>query len=167
MKRITCLFMSIVMVMSILFGLDMTAFAGTSTYDFTVSGDCDYTMANDMLKFTNQEREKAGVPALKMDKELLEAAMTRAMELTLYFSHTRPDGSSCDTVSSKLFAENIIADYGTADYAIELWMGSSGHKANILGKNFKSVGIGCFKLGSKYYAVQCFGLDEPLSLIHI
>ncbi|MCI9063063.1 MAG: hypothetical protein HFJ17_00405 [Clostridia bacterium] len=40
------------------------------------------------------------------------------------------------------------------------WMNSPGHKANILTKDYKSIGIGCFKNGSVYYWVQCFGIDD-------
>ncbi len=42
-------------------------------------------------------------------------------------------------------------------------MNSSGHKANILGSNFKSIGIGCAYINGIYYWVQCFGNDDTNS----
>ena len=37
------------------------------------------------------------------------------------------------------------------------WMNSSGHKANILGSDYTTIGIGCFMQDSRLYWVQCFG----------
>ena len=40
-----------------------------------------------------------------MDAGLLQSAMKRAEELSLLFSHTRPDGTSCFSVNQDMAAE--------------------------------------------------------------
>lgn len=95
-----------------------------------------------------------------MDAELQETAMTRAAELALNFDHTRPDGTICFTICSKSHRENIACGKSTSSDVMNRWMNSEGHKANILEKSLKSIGIGCFKNGSVYYWVQNFSMYD-------
>ena len=50
---------------------------------------------------------------------------------------------------------------------MDSWMNSSGHRANILDSEYRSVGIGCVNVSGTYYWVQCFGVgaadacDQP------
>ena len=129
-----------------------------------VQGTCNYDEAYQVLKQVNKERSKAGAGSLTMDKELLDAAMMRAAECTVDFSHTRPNGTDCFTASDKMYGENIALGYGTPEAVMKGWMNSEGHKKNILNKEYKSIGIGCFvKNGSKYW-VQCFGFAKAESV---
>ena len=59
-----------------------------------LTATCDYSSAFEVLDYLNAYRVKKGLEELVMDEELLECAMQRAAELTVKFSHTRPDGSS-------------------------------------------------------------------------
>ena len=128
---------------------------------FYVKGTLDYSEASDVLTIVNKERRAAGLPALTMDVELQQAAMQRAAETALYFSHERPDGTSCFTVSNRAFGENIAAGQNSAKLVMKSWMRSQGHRENILRSNFASIGIGCFyqKNGTKCW-VQLFGGDD-------
>mgnify|MGYP000526781366 CR=1 FL=1 len=65
-------------------------------------GTDKYSEAYKVLKIVNKERKSKGLSELKMDKDLLDAAMQRAAEVALYFSHTRPDGSSCFSATDKM-----------------------------------------------------------------
>ena len=56
-----------------------------------------YNMAFEILDIVNENRAKEGVSELVMDELLLEGAMERAEEQAVFFSHTRPDGTSCFT----------------------------------------------------------------------
>lgn len=125
----------------------------------TVTGTCDYNYAYQVLAQVNKQRSKAGAKSLKMDKELLDAAMLRAAECSVKFDHTRPNGTLCFTVSDKMYGENIAYGYTTPTKVMEGWMASSGHKKNILNKRYKSIGIGCFYRNGTRYWVQCFGED--------
>jgi uncharacterized protein YkwD len=82
---------------------------------------------------------------------LLQAAGIRAGEIAALFSHTRPDGSECFTVLEecgvpyRTAGENIAkatTGYRSPAEVIQMWMDSSGHRANILNRDYTSVGIG-------------------------
>ena len=117
-----------------------------------------------VAELVNSERKAAGKTALQLDSKLCEAAEIRAKEIAEYFSHDRPDGSSCFTVYNELgisymaAGENIAAGQRSAKEVMEGWMSSSGHKKNILSGNFKKIGVGLYKStnGYGYYWVQVF-----------
>ena len=115
-----------------------------------------YDKANEVVQLVNEQRESAGVQSLTVDKELSEAAMTRARELALLFEHERPTGESISTVSDKVVGENIAAGQSTASGAMNSWMNSSGHRANILNSSYQSIGVGSFHQNGITYWVQLF-----------
>ena len=113
------------------------------------AGEADLTeYAAKVITLANTERQKAGLTALTATEELTAAASVRASELTELFSHKRPNGKSCFTVYGeynvlyRAAAENIAAGQRTPEEAIESWMNSPGHKANILSEKFGHIGIG-------------------------
>lgn len=128
-----------------------------------VEGYFDYSQAYEVLTMVNNERRSYGLPALQMDKDLLDTAMQRAAEISITFEsdHRRPDNTECFTAFPQdKFAwvgENIAYGYPNASSVMNGWMTSSGHKRNILDYNFNCVGIGCVKINGKLYWTQCFG----------
>lgn len=126
---------------------DTTGDVTGSAASVTVDGTENYDFANDVLALVNQTRAEKGVAPLKFDESLLETAMQRAAELSLYYSHTRPDGSDCFTASSHAAtrrSENIAIGYNTPDKVMNGWINSPGHYANIMDAEVTSIGIGCF-----------------------
>lgn len=114
--------------------------------------------AYQVLDLVNRERANAGLRPLVMDEELLKSAMLRAGETSVFWDHTRPNGDDCFTVSPKAYGENIAAGQWSPDAVMESWMNSPGHRGNILGESWNSIGIGCFKSSSgMLYWVQLFG----------
>lgn len=95
------------------------------------------------------------------------AADTRAKECAVSFSHTRPDGSNSYTaltersISFTAFGENIFAATGmdsvSAEFVVEQWMASQGHRENILRDGFTHMCIGVAAKDDKVYVVQLFG----------
>ncbi len=130
------------------------------TAQVKIKGQEVYSKSFQVLKQVNKERKRRGLKSLTMDKKLLEAAMKRAAETSLYWSHTRPNGSDCFTICDGMWAENIASGYASPTNVMTGWMNSSGHKANILSKKSKSIGIGCFEIDGRYYWVQCFGTQK-------
>ena len=119
-------------------------------------------MAWQVLNLVNKERAANGLAPLTMDKKLMATAVGRAAETTVLFDHTRPNGTSCFTAFPDgigYAGENIAAGYPSASSVVSAWMNSSGHRANILNPNFKSIGIGCVyqSTGYGYYWAQSFG----------
>ena len=131
--------------------------------DVRVTGTRDYTKASEVLSLVNQERKSLGLNELKMDAELQEVAMIRAGETGLNFDHTRPDGTMCYTINSKLNGENIACGMTNASEVMKKWMDSQSHKDNILYTDYNSIGIGCFKNGNVYYWVQNFSINNASS----
>jgi len=132
----------------------------------TYEGNYDYSAAWQVLDLINQQRSANGCSVLTMDKDLLEAAMERAAEISSSFSHSRPDGSSWTTITStrstKTYGENIAAGQTSPQAAVTAWMSSAPHRSSILNNGFKSIGIGCFTSASgyRYYWVQEFSYSE-------
>ncbi len=124
----------------------------------TVSGVCNYDYSKRVLELVNEIRVKNGLSALVMTKKLEDAAMLRAAELTVSFSHTRPNGQKYNTAFEWTISsgENIAMGQNTPEYVINDWMNSAGHKANILEPSFNSIGIGCFEYEGVIYWVQNF-----------
>lgn len=104
-----------------------------------------------VIELVNEERAKAGLPALKYDATIGKAALVRAKETEVSFSHTRPNGSSFATalkeqgVSYRSAGENIAWGQRTPEQVMEGWMNSPGHRANILNKNFTKIGVGYYQ----------------------
>ncbi len=132
-----------------------------STYaNFNISATLDYEQAYKVLDKVNEQRAANGLSKLTMDKDLLDTAMFRACETSVFWGHDRPDGSSCFTASTKMWGENIAMGYVDADKVMNGWMNSEGHRNNILGANFKSIGIGCVTVNGGIFWVQCFGRND-------
>lgn len=119
-------------------------------------------MIRDVVRLTNDERVKAGLPALTYNSVLEKGAMIRAQEIIESFSHTRPDGSKFYTVFDGSYAfsamgENLAAGFNTAASVVDGWMNSEGHRANILKEVYTQIGIGIKKdKEGRIYWVQIF-----------
>ena len=115
-----------------------------------------------VVALVNAERAKVNLPALTMSTDLNYAAQIRAVETTQSFSHTRPNGSSFSSVLTengipyRRAGENIAWGQKTPEAVVNAWMNSEGHRANILNKNFTSIGVGYYLNGSTPYWVQLF-----------
>ena len=85
---------------------------------------------------TNAERARHGLPPLAVDQRLVQSArahtawMTRARRL----QHT-----------SRPVAENIAMGQQTAMEAVRSWMSSSGHRANILSRGHRRIGVSAYQ----------------------
>lgn len=115
----------------------------------------------DVLRLTNIERTKAGLPLLVTFDALQKAGGVRADELENKYDHTRPNGSAPNTALSEQgvaygkSAENIAQGQSSAEAVVQDWMNSPGHKANILTPSLRYMGTG-FSQGSKSNWVQLF-----------
>jgi len=125
-----------------------------------ITGRFDYGAAAEVLTLMNQQRKENGLSALTMDTQLNAAAMQRAAETAVYWSHTRPNGEDCFSVTTGLggtaAGENIAAGQTTAADVMTGWMDSKGHRENILSTDFTSIGVGCFYHAGRFFWVQTF-----------
>ena len=129
----------------------------SATGTLNISGTQNYTYASQVITLLNEQRVNNGLSPLTADSTLTAAAMQRAAETVIYFSHTRPDGSRCFTAFDGAWrGENIAAGQADPDEVITGWMNSTGHRKNILEANYTSVGVGCFNYKGINFWVQCF-----------
>ena len=126
-----------------------------------VEGTFSYNQAQEVLRIVNRERRSHGLKALTMTEDLTEAAMKRAAEISVLFSHQRPNGLSCFSAFDygSYGGENIAAGYETPELVMDGWMNSPGHRANILNGDYTQIGIGVFLCDEGWYFhwVQVFG----------
>lgn len=121
-----------------------------------------------VISLVNEERTKAGLLPLEKADDVSAAAGVRARELTESFSHTRPDGSSYRTVleqngiTFRSCGENVAYGYRSPEAVMSAWMGSEGHRENILNEKYTGIGVGYFKdnEGQEYWA-QIFTVKVP------
>ncbi|MFW6088055.1 MAG: CAP domain-containing protein [Myxococcota bacterium] len=79
-----------------------------------------------------------------------------------YFDHTNPDGDEPYDrldhagVSWTAAGENITATQSTAQGAMDTWMGSSTHRANILSESFGRIGVGYVPCDGEHLWTQVF-----------
>ncbi|CUO09985.1 uncharacterized protein%2C YkwD family [Blautia wexlerae] len=124
-------------------------------------------MASEVLRLTNIERAKEGVQPLKYNKTLQDAAMIRAKEISVKFSHTRPNGTDSSTAgidvgASVISGENIAMGYGSPEDVVDGWMNSSGHRAALLKPDFSYMGVGFYESANgMYYWTQEFTCTNP------
>lgn len=108
----------------------------------------------------NNYRKEAKVAALKRDAGLEKIARIRAEEIAKYkkFSHTRPNGKSGLTlIKGNLHkGENIAMGQKDCASVSRAWYNSPGHRANMLRKPFKKVGIACYEYNGVKYWAQMF-----------
>ena len=103
----------------------------------------------EIFNLVNAQRTAAGLVALSIDTEVQKVARDKAQDMVdnNYFSHTSPIyGSPFDMMKSygikyKAAGENIAGNSSNSG-AVNAWMNSEGHKANILSNNYNYTGIG-------------------------
>ncbi len=100
-----------------------------------------------ILKDTNAERARYGLPALTLDPSLEATARRHAAWMTN--SHNLQH-------SSIGVAENIAWGQHSAEEAMSSWMSSSGHRANILNGSYRRIGVAAYTAtdGSCYWCQQ-------------
>lgn len=128
--------------------------------------------AQQILALTNQQRIQRGLAELKIDKRC-ELAITRhvsEMASEGFLSHQGRDGRGANeryrqyNPASRGAGENLAYNTtGTGESFMRQWLGSSGHRSNILSANYRGIGVAvranCSRAqGHKcyYYAGQCF-----------
>ena len=110
----------------------------------------------EVLDLINKQRANNGLKPLEIDYEVQRVAKIKAQDMVNnnYFSHESPTyGSPFNMLTSfkvsyRTAGENIAGNSSNSG-AVNAWMNSSGHKANILNSSFTYTGIGVVN-SSKY-----------------
>jgi hypothetical protein len=129
---------------------------------------------SDVIDLVNVERSAQGLHPLSSDASLATAARNHSEDMGVqdYFSHTSLDGRTvADRITAagysySTFGENIAGGFPTPQTAVEAWMSSAGHRANILSPNFCDIGVGYVYVPNStygHYWTQDFGRKSGLA----
>jgi uncharacterized protein YkwD len=90
-----------------------------------------------IIEYTNEYRAKNGKPPLKASRRLMGTARLQSWHMTRRgMAHGYTSGWS---------GENIAQGQSSAREAVNAWINSSGHRANMLG-NWKYIGVGGYNV---------------------
>lgn len=107
----------------------------------------------EVLSLVNQERVRNGLSRLTWGDSCAEAAETRAEELVLLYSHTRPDGTAWSTACAEpaepavyVEGENLVVGNSAVspETVVAAWMNSEKHRENILNPAFTRLAVGFY-----------------------
>lgn len=104
----------------------------------------------EVVRLTNLERAAAGRSQLVVHPAAASAAMAHSADQAAMrqMSHTGSDGSNAGTrltragFTWRTWGENVAVGQRSAEAVVSAWMGSSGHRANILNAAFTTIGVG-------------------------
>ncbi len=103
----------------------------------------------ELLLYTNQQRNEEGIPSLVLNDQLSRAAELKAYNMLEknYWAHTSPDGVTPWYFIKKVgydykyAGENLARGFNTASDVVNAWMDSKTHRKNILSKDYKDIGF--------------------------
>ena len=165
LKRFACVALSAALV------VELAGFAGASTAyakaktpatgKISLTVTQDYKQAQAILKYVNKYRKKKHLKALKLDKDLTKAAITRGAELNIYTPqtspHRRPNGKLTKTLNKRICYEDCLeiggsyymdpSEFGasgsitSAKAVVDSWIASPPHRKGLLLSKAKCAGI--------------------------
>lgn len=146
---------------AIVFALPMTVSLASEP------GEPILEIEQEVVDLVNEERAKRSLPPLIVNYSLQEAAWSHNehMVATDCFSHHqcgngRPDDRVAKTGYKAItVGENIAQGYPNPRAAMEGWMSSSGHRANILSSKYTDIGVAYNPNGPTW--TQVFAKPQP------
>lgn len=130
------------------------------------------SLADQVVALVNEQRQQAGLKPVRLNPLLSAAAQAHSQDMALndFFGHTGSNNSSAATriaaagYDYNVIGENIAAGFATPEAAVQAWMDSPGHRANILHPMLEEMGVGFYFLENdagqtnfRYYWTQDFG----------
>lgn len=111
------------------------------------------SVAAEVVAAVNTYRAQSGVPPLGLNSLLNGAALDHSTDMAQrhVMTHTGWDGSTAgqriaaNGYTFSTWAENVAAGQTTVAAVMQAWMGSAGHRANILSPYFNEIGIAAVK----------------------
>jgi uncharacterized protein YkwD len=126
-------------------------------------------LEQEVLARTNAYRHEQGLEPLQFDQRLTLIARQRSQDMARrnYFAHVTPDGGDVFQLmrtqnvgywaAGENLARNNYKPAEVAKVAVQGWIKSPGHRANLLHPAFGHIGIGlAVSKDGKYYLTQVF-----------
>lgn len=125
---------------------------------------CGSTVESEVVDFANASRLEEGLNALECDAAMTSAARLHSQDMCDqgYFSHDSLDGRTpwqrmrSQGVNFGAAAENIARGQRNPASVHQAWMNSPGHRANILRRGLRRIGVGFVDCNGARYWTQVF-----------
>ena len=100
----------------------------------------------------NEARAEADLPELSTSKKLSNAAAQRAYEISICWSHSRPDGSGFSTVLEEFGVSGsdaaeclcFIPDPASANDVVSMWLDSGKDRTNLLSEEVDTIAVASY-----------------------
>lgn len=111
-----------------------------------------------LLKATNKARVIRGIPRLKLNFSLSKAALRHTLNMAALddLFHSDDVGDLLKPYRWWTWGENVGSTTMTAHRLHRAFMKSPGHRANVLNRNFRRVGIGAVRVDGTLWATLIF-----------
>ena len=168
------------LIVAVLFGLSSVASLAQPGDAFAWDqGSYDSTSERDLIALTNRSRSSAGLKVLKVDSTLTSVARWRSKDMIErdYFSHDIPGYGSvfkkldakgyCYKVAGENIGWNTYPDDVATAAIHKMFMDSSGHRKNVLGRAWDVMGVGAYqgpggkKMWTVLFADKCGAAATP------
>ncbi len=124
-------------------------------------------LAAQVVSLINRHRAEIGLRPLGISTSLTASSTWKSMHMAGagYFAHDDPAPVSRSAFQraracgfdGNAWGENIAWGYATAQAAVNGWLASPGHRANIESPSFSSTGVGAASASGRIYWTQSFG----------
>lgn len=133
----------------------------------------------ELIRLTNVEREKNGLPPVSEDSRLNAAAAEKAKNMFAenYWAHFSPSGKdpwgfiNGAGYQFSYAGENLAKSFYQSDEVVKAWMASRTHKENILNKHYTNIGIavmeGTLNGEKTTLVVQEFGAPVDVAIAQV
>jgi uncharacterized protein YkwD len=133
---------------------------------FSRAGDDLGKEEKQLIELVNAERKKADLPPLRVDMTLMKAARGHSANMAAKgeLAHTLDCKGPGERLKDAGYAsfgwgENCAAGQRTPAEAMASWMNSEGHRANLLGKDYREIGVALVKAADgTIYWTQVFAV---------
>lgn len=120
------------------------------------SASTDYASA--AFRATNDRRAANDLRKLSRGDCLQKFARRQAIKMAeqrrMFHQDLGPVMRSCNLVAA---GENVAYGYSSGGATVRAWMNSSGHRANILSRSYRGMGLAARKNNGVWYVAQVFG----------
>ncbi|MET1059067.1 MAG: CAP domain-containing protein [Nocardioides sp.] len=114
--------------------------------------------ANSAFRATNDRRAAHDLRRLNRADCLQDFARRQAKRMANQHRMFHQDlGPVMRTCKLSTAGENVAYGYSSGRATVRAWMNSSGHRANILSRSYRGMGLAARKSGGVWYVAQVFG----------
>jgi uncharacterized protein YkwD len=114
--------------------------------------------AAQIVRKTNGVRDAKGLPKLGGSECATDAAVHRASDLIggVELTHAPLAGVIAECKPATTAAENLSRTAASATSVVDAWMGSPGHRSNLIDPALTEIGVGCVLDGEAMLCSQVF-----------